>query len=212
MKHCLQSLRQNGMYEASSTLWQFLPALKEWNGIDLALDAVSWQHVEACKGLWSKTNLANSSEITENERYIFPGFLLTCLRAIDGIEELIKSNSAFRDLPACGGHAVLWSLILAMDEALTCGDDERVMRLYEASITITVRMRIDPSKTQVQLDHMSQVDVIRMLATASGATSFHEFAIAVLRLPEVSGQESGPDLVRQLETLGVVLKLSLIHI
>jgi len=203
MKNCLESLRQNGMYEATMTCWQFLPAVKEWNGNDLAIDAVSWRQLDACKGLWTKAALANSSEAGEFERFIFPGFVPTCIRSNDAIEELLKTDAFFRDLPACGGHAVLWSLIIALDEALTSGDDARLMRLYEASTTITVRMRTGASATQVLLDQMSFVDNLRVQAAASGACSFYEFAVASLRLPMITGQESGPELLKKLEALGV---------
>jgi hypothetical protein len=207
MTNCLQSLRQNGLYDGTMTIWQFLPTVKVWNDIDLTIEAVSWQQLDACMGLWSKAALTNSSEIEENQRLIFPGFLPTCTLNLTAIEEMTKSSvSFFRDLPACGGHAVLWSLIVAMHDALASGDGERVMRLYEASVTVTVRMRLNPSKMQVQLDQMSFVDVLRIQGAASGATSFYEFGVSVLRLPEITGQESGPELVKKLDELGVLFK------
>ena len=50
------------------------------------------------------------------------------------------------------------------------------------------------------------MDVMRVLQVALGAISFHEFAMKVLGLPEVNGRESGPELVKKLETLGVTYK------
>jgi len=206
MENCLKSLRNNGMYEASMTVWQFISAAKQWNGIDLGTSGVSWKQYDACAGLWRKAALASSSEHSDKERYIFPGFLLTCVKSAEAIEEALKANSFFRDLPACGGQAVLWSLIGAFNEALGAGDTVQVNKLYEASVTVTVRMRLAPSKAQVRLDQMTFIDVLRQQHLAAGATSFCEFAWALLDFEEITGQESGPELVKKLETLGVTFK------
>ncbi len=80
------------------------------------------------------------------------------------------------------------------------------MRLYDASLTIAVRMRLDPSSAQLLCDQLSFVDILRVQNAASGATSFFEFALQVLRLPEISGQVSGPELVKKLATFGIQFK------
>ena len=203
MKNCVTSLRSNGLYEASMSLWQFLPAAKEWGGVDLAIDAVSWRQYEACAGLWSKATLASSSENCGQARYIFPGFLPTCVQSVELVEEMVNHDVFFRDLPACGGQAVMWSLIGALDAALSDGDNAQTIRLYEASVTVTVRMRVAPSKVQLQLDSMGFIDVLRVQGFACGATSFFEFALAVLNFDQVTGQETGTDLMKKLDVLGV---------
>ena len=203
MTNCVTSLRSNGLYEASMSLWQFLPAAKEWGGVDLAIDAVSWKQYEACAGLWSKATLDSSSGNSDQARFIFPGFLPTCVRSVEVVEELANRDAFFRDLPACGGQAVMWSLIGALDDALSDGDSAQITRLYEASVTVTVRMRLAPSKVQIQLDSMGFIDALRVQNLACGATSFFEFSLAVLNFDEVTGRESGPELVKTLEVLGV---------
>ena len=203
MKNCVKSLRSNGLYEASMTLWQFLAAAKEWDGVDLAIGAVSWRQYEACAGLWSKATLDSSSGNSDHARFIFPGFLPTCVRSVEVVEELANRDAFFSDLPACGGQAVMWSLIGALDDALSDGDSAQITRLYEASVTVTVRMRLAPSKVQIQLDSMGFIDALRVQNLACGATSFFEFSLAVLNFDEVTGRESGPELVKTLEVLGV---------
>ena len=206
MKNCVTSLRSNGLYEASMTVWQFLAGAKEWNGADLAIDTVSWRQFEACAGLWGKAALDSSSENSEQTRYVYPGYLPTCVRSVEIVEEMLKGDMFFRDLPACGGHAVMWSLIGALDAALSDGDSEQILKLYEASVTVTVRMRVAPTKAQLQLDSMGYIDVLRVLNLAAGAISFFEFALSVLRFEQITGQESGPELVKKLEVLGINFK------
>ncbi len=204
MQNCLSSLRSNGFYEGSLTAWQFAPATTEWNSMELGIETVSWQQLGACEGLWSPTQLANSAAIHQQERFIFPGFVPTCVESDVVIEELMKKEAFFNDLPACGGNAVLWSLIVALSDAVDANKPTRVMQLYQASVTVTARMRLAPQKMQIILDQLSFTDVIRVQGKAIGATSFLEFLILVLRMPEITGLESGPELETKLSTMGVM--------
>ena len=206
MINCVKSLRSNSLYEASMTIWQFTPAAREWLGSDLAIDAVSWKQLDSCAGLWSNAAFDRSSEQSDQRRYIFPGHVPTCVRSMDVVDVLANSQGLFKDLPACGGHAVLWSLIAALDLALSLPNEARVLKLYEASVTVTVRMRVAPSPVQLQLDALSYIDVLRVQNLATGATSFFEFSLAVLRMPEINGQETGTEMVRKLDTLGITYK------
>ena len=212
MENCLTSLRTNGFYESSMTEWQFDPSVEKWEDIDLGVNNVSWTQYEACDGLWSNAVLVSSAEDPDTlGRFIFPGFIPTAVKSTDVIQEMVKHDSFFKALPACGGNVVCWSLIGALDEALSsCVSDKSVeaklVRLYEASLTITVRMRLNPSSAQLLLDQMSYVDILRVQNVASGATSFFEFALQVLRLPAISPLVSGPELVKKLSTFGIQFK------
>jgi hypothetical protein len=67
-------------------------------------------------------------------------------------------------------------------------------------------MRLAPNGGQIRLDQLGYMDVLRVPGVGLGAISFHEFAFKVLGLPGVTGRESGPELVRKLEILGVTFK------
>ena len=53
MANCVKSLKANGLYEGTMTIWQFMPCAKEWHGMPLFPDTVSWSQYDACAGLWS---------------------------------------------------------------------------------------------------------------------------------------------------------------
>ena len=92
MTNCVKSLQRNGLYEGSMTIWQFLASAKEWNGVDLAIDIVSWMQYDACSNLWGEIALDSSSEHGDQARFIFLGFLPTCVRSVDIVEELSKAG------------------------------------------------------------------------------------------------------------------------
>ena len=208
MVNCIKSLRQNGVYEATSTVWQFNPVAETWGDEELIPNEPSWHQYQACLGHWSEENLRNSSENEEQRRYIFPGFVPTCVGDIDKISEYAARNSTFRDLPACGAHSFLWSLFGAIDDAIHAQprQERRVLKLYEASLTVTVRMRVSPSGTQLTLDRLSFHDMIRVQGVAANVSSFFEFVVNIVALPVVSIDDSGAKIVEKLSGLGVQYK------
>ena len=212
MANCVRSLQDNGMYEATLTLWKFAVAQTKFAGIDLGVDNVQWRQYEACLAAWTYAKLVASAGDANKRRFIFEGFVPTAVENENVVAELSKQKLTFgNDLPACGGHAMMWSLVGALDKALALNDDdpgkdEMILKLFEASLCVTCRMRLNPNEAQVTLDQMGYVDSLRVLQVAMGATSFAEFALQVLRLPGITGSESGPELVRKLETFGTTWK------
>jgi hypothetical protein len=220
MENCLTSLSTSGIYEGSFTIWQFEAVTEVWkaNGdeeVNLGVDAVAWPAVIACQGLWSRVALNKSSEDDDSEgRYIFPAFLMTAIKTIDAVKDLIKHKNFFRDLPCLVGHAVLWSMYDAFHEVLAALKDDptntklqdRLVKLYEGSVTVTGRMRLDPSSSQLTLDQLSCVDQLRMLHMGSGATSCFEWFLSALRLPGVDATLTGPQMQKKLEEYGVLFK------
>ena len=208
LDNCLTSLRCSGLYEGSITAWQFAACQTKWNGIDLGIDKISFKNIDACDGLWTKAALSASASNPDHERMIFPSFLPTAVDSTVLVAEMIKNKAFFMNLPACGGHAPLWSLIHALSDALQDPQNqrERILKLYEASVTITARFRLSPTALQMHLDRMGSADEIRMLDTAVNANSFFEFALEILGLPDITGKESGPELKTKLESFGVQYK------
>ena len=106
--------------------------------------------------------MKSSADDPADGRLIFPCFLPTAINSISTLKDLAKHGNFFRGLPVFAGRAVLWSLIVAFDEALEDFDKDpanpefknRIVKLYEASVTVTGRMRLDPSSSQVILDQM----------------------------------------------------------
>ena len=210
MGNCVKSLRSNGMYEAAMPSWQLEPAIDKFDGHDLIPNGPAWHQYMACLGLWSTAVLTASSQQDDQRRFIFPGFIPTAVGGVGVVEDVAKKAGHFKDLPVCGGHVVFWSLDGALDEALNDDDEVRILRLYEATLSVTVRMRSAPSSTQLTLDHLNTLDTLRMQAVGAGNISYFEFVVAIGQLPGVhkddGGLSSGPKIVEALSTLGVQYK------
>ena len=89
----------------------------------------------------------------------------------------------------------LWSLYGAFDAALEANKETLILRLFEASLSVSVRMRLAPSPMQLALDHLSFIDNIRIQNLGTAADSFYEFCVTLNTLPGFNREESGPKLV-----------------
>ena len=195
MANCLKSIKTSQMYEAALTFWQFDSVTGVWrdargHDVDLGVDAITWQSVMACDGLWSKEALKSSACDGGEGRFIFPATVLTAITSIEDIEELIKKEGFFRGLPVLAGQSLMWSLLIALGDTLDHLDEDptsaelqnRIVKLYEASVTVTGRMRLDPSSSQMILDQMIFIDNLRILNVAVGAASCFEWILHVWKL------------------------------
>ena len=203
MENCEKSLQRNELYEAAMTAHQFDLHTNNWNGRELGAEQVTWTQLNACTGFWTQAALTASAEKDKTRRLIFPGMLPTCIKTLWEVSELMKKGQFFKQLPACGGHAILWSWFIAMGEALSREDEALILALHEAGLNVTVRMRLNPSQEQVALDQLSFVDALRMGHVAAGATSNLEFAVLVCGLTNTLETDTGPMIEKKVTSLGI---------
>ena len=88
-------------------------------------------------------------------------------------------------MPASGGHAVCWSFYVAIDAALEARDVRLLRLLLEVSNQATVRLRLNPSQTQLVLDRLAMTDQLRVKLLGAGVQSFFGFCVDVFSLPRI---------------------------
>ena len=106
---------------------------------------------------------------------------------------------------------MLWAFIGAFDEALAASgaDTEKEMwllKLYEASLMFTVRVREQLSPLQITLDNLSSADFLRQRCIAERMLSFWTFACEVGEIKEVNPKDSGRTVQKTLNTLNINYK------
>ena len=145
LKNCAESLSSNGIYEASMTVWQFDLAQNTFENIPLGADAVSWAQYDACLDMWNPMKLVASAQEPNQMRFMYEGFIPSAVSSISDVKNLETTKTFFQCLPACGGHAQLFSLLGAIDNALTkyeAGDKDMrdlLIRLFQVSLNVTCR-------------------------------------------------------------------------
>ena len=117
----------------------------------------------------------------------FSGFMPTSARSLATVQPMLDSGG-LKDMPACGGLSILWSRLGAFDDAfeLMKVDKARgrhpLLKLYEASLNVTIRLRVTEDTDQLVLDKFGFAEVIRASAIASAAESFFIFVQRVADL------------------------------
>ena len=154
-------------------IWQIDPLCVTWEGEPLMRCDATWPQYNTCLGNWSEAKLIASAEAEEQRRFIFPGILPTAVRGLE-VVDCATQTDFFQNLPACGGQVFLWSLYGAFDAALEANNETHSLRLFEASSSVSVRMRLAPSPMQLALDHLSFIDNIRIQSLGTAADSFYQ--------------------------------------
>ena len=197
----------NGLYEQALPIWKVNPTCAVWKGVNLIPDSMSWYQYIGSLGFWSEEKLRSSSEEEAKRRFMWPGFVATCVENVDSTIAIFEKDATFADyLPALGGHIALWSFFGAMDNALAENNEFMIRKLYEASLSATVRMRLAPSNVQITLDRLSFVEEIRLMNFTSNAESFFEFVTTCATLPGVEATTTPVDIAKNLTALGVSFK------
>jgi len=197
----------NGLYEAALPIWKVNPTCGSWKGVNVIPDSMSWHQYMASLGFWGEERLRASSEDEKTRRFMWPGFVATCVENVDVTIAILQKNATFTDfLPALGGHISFWSICGALDMALAEKNDLMILKLYEASLSATVRMRLNPSSVQITLDRLSFVEEIRVQSFSANAESFFEFVTTCATLPGVEATTTPADIAKNLTALGVSFK------
>ena len=175
-----------------------------------AADEPTWTQYGAASGAWTPDSLVRSSAKNERlRRFIFPGFVPSGVKSLVEAKQMLDSKSGLKDLPACGALSLLWSLIGAFDEALEMeksqpvAADALIAKLYEASLTVTIRIRLAPEKDQLIIDNLSYAEVIRCTNMAEAAESFYVFTTRITQLSDFDMEATGPKCVTKLKALGI---------
>ena len=166
MPNCLTSLSANNLYEGAMPVWQLDFLKKDVNETNVMLRAPQWPHYQACKGAFSTSQLVHVAADSGKDRFLTELVIPAIVDSISFVEKLVERHATFKDLAVSGAHAMLWAFIGAVDEALAASgaDTEKEMwllKLYEASLMFTVRVRQQLSPLQITLDNLSSADVLR---------------------------------------------------
>eukprot|EP00959_Pyramimonas_sp_CCMP1952_P445263 9322767-Pyramimonas_sp.AAC.1 len=80
------------------------------------------------------------------------------------------------------GHVIAVARYGAMSEALSAGNSDRAFKLFEAALSVPIRLRLCPGPGTCQLLALAQSEAMLFASAASGADSFWKLEEKVSRL------------------------------
>ena len=133
--------------------------------------------------------------------------MLSFLKDVAFLEAKECRGQTLRDMPASGGHAMVWSFYAAIDEALEAEDVRRLRLLWEVSNQVTVRLRLNRIEHQLVLDRLAMSDQLRIKMLGAGVQSFFEMCVDIFSSPSTTVDKiSCPRFAAALKEYGVTYK------
>jgi len=179
------ALETTQLYESAGSVYWFDLSQRSWEGKDVCWE-VSMAQYQAAVGAWSKDVLLASSKDARLRRYVFDGTYPTAIPSLGSLAQGKgdAKSPTFQALPLLAGHNLVLGFYGACDECLREHDWARLLKLYEASVSLVIRMRLAPDFGNVVLDSLRWSEQIKMQA-AAGADTFLQFVSKATTHPKI---------------------------
>ena len=176
--NCESSLAKKGMYEAPGSLFWLSPGIPVWDGQPLAASSLSYSQIVAGRDMWSLASFERSSDDPKKRRYLVNGVIPTALHVNMG-DVTVKADALkknFTNLPVLGSRAVVAGWYSQMLDALRePAFGGQVTKLFEAALSLPIRVRNGATRKQVVLDSLSYSEEL-FAHKAGHSDSFFDFA------------------------------------
>ena len=173
------------MYEGAGNLFWFdAKAPNVWKATSLGGSAVSLAQLIAARTLFTRDQLIASCPENEDLRFLaFPIFLPSAVGDLNEVKKQGANSVELTEIPLFAGHATVmgWYDNMAAALSATKRDHDYIRHLYQASLAVPIRLRLDPSVQAVQLDTLAYSEMLRQSGTAC-IDSFWEFVSKVATL------------------------------
>ena len=180
-EHLMTSFKRTGQYEAAGTIWMLEP-IESASG-----DGVTVGQLESAMALFSEQAFIRSSTTPSLRRYSFDVSLPAAVENTQIVQRLSVGSGQVamaHPLPILAGRAQVIAWYSAVAHSLKGKDISRVMKLFEAALSVPIRLRLDPDADSRQLASLQFSEVASATAAASGADIFWNFAEKINRLGE----------------------------
>jgi len=167
------SFSKNGQYEAAGTVWMLDPVHCDGS------DSISINHLESAMWMWSEEAFLLSSPHPASRRFSFdvplPARVLdikVAQRHSAGKSSVVMAHT----LPLLAGRALVigWYAAMALALQNVAEDEHRVFKLFEAALSVPIRLRITPDQDGCHLVSLLFSESMFWSAAAHGRGSVLE--------------------------------------
>ena len=131
--------------------------------------------------MWSDEKLVRSSEDPSKRYFIINEAVPTAVSSLVDVPS--TGGVGLVKLPCLGSRGVITGLYSTIDDALRANDLGKVKKLYEAALSMPMRVRVGPSKIQVALDSITYSEDLHTGKAASTDSFFDFTAKSIERVP-----------------------------
>ena len=172
------SIASTGLYEAAGTVFMINPKPRASGG-----EFPTVPQVDAAMALWCEQTYVASHQQAHMRRFSFPVPLPAIMETEATMKKTGDNGVLFTSkLELSTGHAVVLAWYAATGAALHANDRQRALKLFEAALSVPIRIRKVPSPDIIIMDSLVFSESVRGTAAASGADSFWTFTQKVSQL------------------------------
>lgn len=169
-ENCKKSLGNNGVYEAPGSLFWLSTSVPTWMGQQLPAANLTYGQVAAGRQMWSEDKFIRSADDPDKRQYFTQGLISSAIVSMQDVPD--EEKRGFSMLPCLCSRAVLIGWYSAMDDALRADATAKVIKLYEAALSMPMRLRVAPSRDQIILDSISYSEELYATKSASSDSFF----------------------------------------
>ena len=168
----LASFSRTSQYEAAGTVWMLDPIRSDF-------DDVAVSQLEGATSLWSEATYLLSSNHAPSRRLSFDVPL-----PVKVVDEKVAQRAepgkpgvrVTEAMPMLAGRAVVITWYSAMSVALQQRNEDRVWCLFNAALSVPIRMRVLPDGDATHLAALNFSEALFASCAASGADNCERFA------------------------------------
>ena len=176
--HAESSLSEKGMYEGPGSIFWLKKTNPTWEGQPLAATGLTYPQVKVGRTVWSNEVYKRSAEAEEKRRYIGGPVIPTAIQSMSDFPAGAggKKKQIFIELPILASRAIVAGWYTMMHDALMKpAFGGQVEQLYEAALSMPMRVRVGCTRQQATIDSMSFAEAV--FATANCCCdSFWDFS------------------------------------
>ena len=179
----VKSFSQSAQYEAAGTVFM-LDAVS-----GSPADVVTISQLESATRTWSEEAFLLSSNHLPSRRYSFDVPLPAMVVDVKVAQRKDEGKPAAvmaQPLLLLAGRALVLTWYAEMAQALQSGREDRVTKLFEAALSVPIRMRLCPDEDSCRLASLHFSENLFGSSAASGADAFWKFVEKVGQLKDVS--------------------------
>ena len=178
----LASFSRTKEYEAAGTVFMLDPVSGE-------IDAVTVSQLDGSMSLWSEETFRLSSKQPQMRRFSFDVPLPALVVDAHVAQRLQTGKPAVcmtEPLAMIAGRSVVITWYAAMCEALRESNEERAWHLFNAALSVPIRMRVLTDSDATNLAALTYGEKMFAASAASGADNFWRFAEKACALKKVA--------------------------
>ena len=204
----MRAFSHSGQYDVAGTIWML-----DATSVDSQADSITISQIQSTMQLWSEETFVLSASKASLRRFSFDVPLPAKVVDTQVAQRREMTNTAVvmaQPLPMIAGRVMVMTWYGAIAKALRDGNEDRAFKLFEAALSVPIRLRLCPDGDACHLASLLFSETLFAAAAASGADSFWKFAEKAGKLSNVSNainkNLSIPRLSAELKAYGLTFK------